>query len=558
MAGTFEMDALYKRLTEVRAADHKRDALLDDLFRKMDDMQKTMDRNAFTLVLIDGDCTLFLNDLVKKGIHGGDAAAKLLRKAVFEYLRNDPHFKHDHKIIIRIYANLRGLTRTYIEKGILPNTTLFTEFVLGFNKAHPLCDFIDAGNHKEAADQKLKENLNLYVYNVHCKQIIFGGSADNGYASFLGSIYDTDISSRIKLLKGLPFAPEFTNILPKLQWTEFTDIFRSESLVDETQPKYYARQSMDPIKDQNKTTETTAPDSPPSINGHEGGTRLGRYQKDSDTDSDDVAIAPLGPVLTDLTNEAPPPAKEVEAALIASTNARLALKPEAIDFGSVKHDVELKLGLTSDYWGKNEQTEWFVKSKNIIKKAVEDWMDRTGNPPPKNATWLRQYFAPPPRQELPPPASHNSSSPERSVDPDKLINDIRAHRILVEDGIGHIARNNAYQRIDLPDTSAVPPYIVNGIRNREPRLCNSHYLLNCCNKDPCPYDHESQLSDEEFAALLNVSRGQVCLQGGACKNMYCIKGHMCPNGKNCKYGEKCRFARVHGMDTTVADQNWTR
>lgn len=98
----------------------------------------------------------FLNELVKKGIAGGDEAAKLLRRAVFDYLRNDPNFKHDHKIIVRIYANLRGLNRTYIEKGILPNTTVFTEFVLGFNKAHPLCDFIDAGNHKEAADSKLK------------------------------------------------------------------------------------------------------------------------------------------------------------------------------------------------------------------------------------------------------------------------------------------------------------------------------------------------------------------------------------------------------------------
>jgi len=87
---------------------------------------------------------------------GGDEAAKLLRQAVFDYLRHDEDFKHDEKIVIRIYANLRGLSKTYAEKGILPNTASFSEFVLGFNKAHPLCDFIDAGNHKEAADTKLK------------------------------------------------------------------------------------------------------------------------------------------------------------------------------------------------------------------------------------------------------------------------------------------------------------------------------------------------------------------------------------------------------------------
>ena len=282
--------------------------------------------------------------------------------------------------------------------------------------------------------------------------------------------------------------------------------------------------------------ETIAPESPSSVHGFDGTTRLHGDRNDSDSDSDNGSSVPLGPVLTDLAaslvHGAHPPAKAVESALIASTNNRLNQRPEALDFGNVKQDVEFKLGLTSDYWGKNEQAEWFLKSKNIIKKAVEDWMERTGNPPPKNATWLRQYFAPPPRQDLPLPGSRNSSSPERPTNGDKLVNDIRAYRLLLQQGVGHIFRNAAYQRIDQPDTSTVNPSIVNGIRNREPRLCNSFYLHNSCTKASCPYDHDAQLSDEEFAALLNVSRGQMCLQGGACDYVACIKGHMCPNGKN--------------------------
>ena len=75
---------------------------------------------------------------------------------MFEYLRHDEDFKHDTKIITRIYANLRGLGKTYTESGILSSTVIFHEFLLGFNKALPTCDFIDAGNHKEAADSKLK------------------------------------------------------------------------------------------------------------------------------------------------------------------------------------------------------------------------------------------------------------------------------------------------------------------------------------------------------------------------------------------------------------------
>ena len=94
--------------------------------------------------------------MVKQGATGGDETAKLLRRAVFEYLRYEQDFKHDHKIIIRVYANIRGLSKTYIEKGILPSMSSFSDFVLGFNKSHPLCEFIDAGNHKEATDSKIK------------------------------------------------------------------------------------------------------------------------------------------------------------------------------------------------------------------------------------------------------------------------------------------------------------------------------------------------------------------------------------------------------------------
>lgn len=50
------MDALRTRYAEAKQADVARNTLLDDLFQKVDDMQKTMDRNAFVMVLIDGDC----------------------------------------------------------------------------------------------------------------------------------------------------------------------------------------------------------------------------------------------------------------------------------------------------------------------------------------------------------------------------------------------------------------------------------------------------------------------------------------------------------------------
>jgi hypothetical protein len=57
------MDVLRKRIMEVRRADEARKSLFDDLVQKLDDMQKTMDRNAFVMVLIDGDCMLVSSPL---------------------------------------------------------------------------------------------------------------------------------------------------------------------------------------------------------------------------------------------------------------------------------------------------------------------------------------------------------------------------------------------------------------------------------------------------------------------------------------------------------------
>lgn len=53
------MDSFRRRYASVRDAerevDDTRSALIADLLQKVDDMQKTMERNAFVIVLIDGD-----------------------------------------------------------------------------------------------------------------------------------------------------------------------------------------------------------------------------------------------------------------------------------------------------------------------------------------------------------------------------------------------------------------------------------------------------------------------------------------------------------------------
>jgi hypothetical protein len=60
------------------------------------------------------------------------------------------------RVLIRVYANVKGMAKAYREANILSEQHVFGEFVQGFNMADPLCDFVDAGTGKECSDEKLK------------------------------------------------------------------------------------------------------------------------------------------------------------------------------------------------------------------------------------------------------------------------------------------------------------------------------------------------------------------------------------------------------------------
>ena len=554
------------------------------------------------------DCSQFLNELVKRGSSGGDEAAKLLRRAVFEYLRYDEDFKHDYKIVIRVYANIRGLSKTYADKGILPSPVAFQEFVLGFNKAHPLCDFIDAGNHKEAADTKLKgigvvpcsiqlpltiepETLSLYVYNVHCKQIVFGGSADNGFASFLSSSFiDTDVSSRLRLLKGPPFSFEFKNILPKFGWTEFPHVFNSDFISNQPalQPNTWRKsQDVEHLRTSGQASSITV-DSPampwrPRNWGEmltdkvprNGNAAVGSRRPpavsqpkgaevDEDSDGEGVEISaklqdillsgspqPSSSQIPTTRRTSSPNPDVVVATLISCTNERLEESPKALDFGVVKQRVEQRLGLPPGFWGRDESNQWYSRSKNVIKMAVEDWVERTNNFPPLNATWMLHHFTSTdqaPSAILRDPAS----AIWRTIcDNDSARPSVRLKQTSVREVPNRIYRNKDGQRIDIPVDLSTRSRIANELRDREPRLCNTYHLVRQCFRPNCPYDHDSVLSDSEHEALMYLSRCQPCPNGSGCTMIDCTRGHMCPNGSHCSRGSSCRFAKLHSIDTSI-------
>ncbi|KAJ0309515.1 hypothetical protein COL516b_002760 [Colletotrichum fioriniae] len=181
----------------------------------------------------------FLGDLIEQGLEGGKKAASLLRLAVFEELKAvDPCLPHHLQLAVRVYANLKGLAKTYTEMGIIPDPSVLDDFVRGFNMWNAMCDFVDAGNGKECTDEKLKANFESSVSDVHCRHVLFGGSADSGYARLLGSHLDNDeIRKKIVLLEGPPFAQELAEIKDQFRVASFKRVFRRQKLFNNIKRK---------------------------------------------------------------------------------------------------------------------------------------------------------------------------------------------------------------------------------------------------------------------------------------------------------------------------------
>jgi len=73
-----------------------------------------------------------------------------------KHLRAEENFQPHWKVIIRLYANMSGLCKAYVNSGIIPDALTWQNFVQAFNKQAPFCEFVDAGGDKESADTRIK------------------------------------------------------------------------------------------------------------------------------------------------------------------------------------------------------------------------------------------------------------------------------------------------------------------------------------------------------------------------------------------------------------------
>ncbi|KAK6374076.1 hypothetical protein LTR64_002183 [Lithohypha guttulata] len=199
---------------------------------QVDKLQRRIDCDMFVLVLIDGDDTLFTDEYVMDGLQGGERAARDLQQALLGYFGDKQYFRHDSKIVTRIYMNLTGLSKTYVDSKIISNVLSFQQFVKGFNRTHLLMQIVDAGDGKEGADSKVKAEFDLFRRNVHCKQICLAGSGDNSYAQILRPYaLNAGKSETITLIEALPFARELRQLSDRFKIGKFDEIFRDSRII---------------------------------------------------------------------------------------------------------------------------------------------------------------------------------------------------------------------------------------------------------------------------------------------------------------------------------------
>lgn len=113
------------------------------------------DREPFVIVLLDGDKTLFLDRFVRAGEQGGKDAANKLSTDMSDYVSQHLPNVVSPKIVVRVYANVRGLGNMYHQTGTLDKASMIDDFVRGFNESGPLFDFVDVGQGKGNADDKI-------------------------------------------------------------------------------------------------------------------------------------------------------------------------------------------------------------------------------------------------------------------------------------------------------------------------------------------------------------------------------------------------------------------
>ena len=133
-----------------------------------------------------------------------------------------PHISSP-KVLVRICMNMSLLTEVLVKSRYIDKAASMQDFIRGFNSTKALFEFVDAGNKKDAAGDKICELLRLNLYDCHCHQVLFACS-NKEYTLVLDEVSkDEPVMDHLTLLETIPF--DVGGLQHRFKTTRFDSIF---------------------------------------------------------------------------------------------------------------------------------------------------------------------------------------------------------------------------------------------------------------------------------------------------------------------------------------------
>lgn len=98
------------------------------------------------------------------GEEGGRRAASLLHTAISEWSQaNVDELPRDARLVVRVYANIKGLARGLYSNAAITSAEVLNDFVHGFTYGNTLFDFVDIGPGREHAADKIAGTYRVFL-----------------------------------------------------------------------------------------------------------------------------------------------------------------------------------------------------------------------------------------------------------------------------------------------------------------------------------------------------------------------------------------------------------
>lgn len=137
-------------------------------------------------------------------------AAEHFHDHLKRHLIMDEVFKYHWQLIIKFYASMSRLGTNYLQLGIIDCLSTWRMFIEGFNAAHILCYFVDAGDKEDEIGDKIQHELQVLFGHRHCQHTVLVGSADSSYTGFLRQYKTEDVlCGCVTLVEAVPSPGEF-------------------------------------------------------------------------------------------------------------------------------------------------------------------------------------------------------------------------------------------------------------------------------------------------------------------------------------------------------------